>query len=285
MDLNQVKTFISIGAHCDDVEYRTGGLFSRLVRQGARGVYVVMVENPWVGPGVEVADSATALAIRRSEARAGAAVLGAARVEFFAFKSFYLSTPDRRVLYPAFRDRAETEALAAEVHWYGLPPVANAYLFPECVTRLGGLIREEQPDLILTHMPNDRHPDHYEVSRFCDLVVNDMRRDEGLKTEMWLREPGSGGALGGWHPNLLVELSEADVARHQRAIDCFPSQFPKGMAGYARARAEAYGRLGGVRFAEPYAGSSRVGSGKWDCGDGRVEALALAGAPVQTFRL
>lgn len=283
MNLADVGTFICIGAHCDDVEARAGGLFARLTRQGARGVYVVMVENPYVGQGYAVKDAETALAIRRSESLRGAAVLGAARVEFFAFKSYYLHTPDRRRVFPAFRSRAETEALAAEASWYGLPPVQNANVFPECVERLATLIKEEKPDLIITHTPNDRHPDHYAVARFVDLVVHDLNA-AGANYRLLLREPSSGGPMGGWRPTVLVELSEADVEVHQQAVDCFPSQHPDGMDGFARARALQFGRLGGVPFAEGYT----LGGGAWDTwGDesGFQEGLALASAPMDVIRL
>lgn len=284
MNFKDLKTFIVIGAHCDDVEGRSGGLFARLTRQGARGVYVVMVENPYVGKGYQVPDAATALAIRRAESRRGAEMLGAARVEFFAFKSYYLHTPDRRQVFPAFRSRAETEAMAAEVSWYGLPPVQNAYLFPECVARLTTLIAEEKPDLIVTHCPNDRHPDHYAVGRFVDLVVNDLNA-AGARLTLLLREPGGGGPMGGWRPNVLVELSEQDIETHQRAIDCFPSQHPNGMAGFARAQAVRFGRLGGVPFAEGYARGGGAWGGAWATEEGFREGFALATAPLEIIRL
>ena len=282
LDLTGVRTFISIGAHCDDVDIRTGGLFARLTRQGARGVYVVVVENPYVGPGYAVKDAESALAIRRAESRRGAAVLGAARVEFFAFKSYYLHTPDRRSVFPAFRSRAETEAMAAEVSWYGLPPVHNAYRFPECVRRLTDLIGEEKPDLIVTHTPNDRHPDHYDVARFVDLVLHDLNAAGG-NYRLLLREPGSGGPMGGWCPTVLVELSEADVETQQRAINCFPSQQLTGGAGFARARAIRCGRLGGVPFAEAYTQGGEGGA--WDDDDGFRRTVGMAAAPLEVIRL
>jgi len=273
-----------IGAHCDDVEGRFGGLFARLTRQGARGVYVVAVENPYVGAGVKMPDADTALATRRAESRRGAAVLGAARVEFFAFKSYYLHTPDLRQILPAFRSREETEAWVAQVSWYGLPPVQNAYRFPECVERLTSLIAEEKPDLIVTHCPNDRHPDHYAVGRFVDLVVNDLNR-AGAGLKLWLREPGGGGPMGGWRPNILVELSESDVEVNQRALDCFPSQHPQGIPGFARKRAELMGRLGGVRYAQGFAWGGGAADGSWGEESGFAEGLALATAPMEVIRL
>jgi LmbE family N-acetylglucosaminyl deacetylase len=233
---------------------------------------------------VNVADADAALAIRRAESRRGAAVLGAARVEFFAFKSYYLHTPDLRQVFPAFRSRAETEAWAAEVSWYGMPPVQNAYRFPECVERFTSLIAEEKPDLIITHTPNDRHPDHYAVGRFVDLVVNDLNA-AGAGLKLLLREPGGGGPMGGWRPNVLVELSEADVETNQRALDCFPSQHPAGIHGFALARAVQYGRLGGVRYAQGFAWGSGAWGGSWGEEAGFKEGLALAEAPFEIIRL
>lgn len=283
-DLSRVKTFVCVGAHCDDVEGRAGGLFVRLTREGARGVYVVAVENPYVGDGYKVKDAATALATRRAESCRGAEVLGAARVEFLALKSYYLHTPDRRIVYPAFRNRQETEAMAAEVEWYGQPPVLNADRFPECVERLTALIREEQPDLIITHTPNDRHPDHYAVGRFVDIVVNRMR-DAGANLKLWLREPGGCGPMGGWRPTILVELSEADVERHQRAVDCFPSQHPHGIDGFARSQAERFGRIAGVPYAEGYTWGGGAWGDDWSREDGLRAGIEMVMAPMQVIRL
>ncbi|NLL82809.1 MAG: hypothetical protein GX230_01035 [Lentisphaerae bacterium] len=285
MKLDNIKTFISIGAHCDDVEYRTGGLFSRLTRQGARGVYVVMVENPYVGSGYIIKDAATALATRRAESLKGAAQLGAARVEFFGFKSYYLHTPDRQTVFPAFRSREETIAMANEVTWYGLPPVQNAYLFPECVARLVNLITEEKPDLILNHTPNDRHPDHYSVGRFVELVTNDLNNAGANLTQLH-REPGSGGSMGGWRPTIFFELSAADVERQQRAMECFPSQFPGGLKGYAERRARAFGKLAGVTFAEGYTASGGGADGSWSRYDHEWErCVAMPADPITVIPL
>lgn len=283
MNLDGIRTFLNIGAHCDDVEGQSGGLFARLTRQGARGVYAIMIENAFVGPGVEM-DTATALATRRAEARAGAAALGAARVEFFEFKSYYLSTPDRRQIFPAFRSREETEAMASDVYWYGLPPAQNAYLFPECVERLTTLIEQEQPDLIITHSPNDRHPDHYATARFTDLVVNDLNA-AGANFPLWLYPPSGGGPMGGWRPTLLVELSETDLETKRQAFECFPSQHPHGMGDFARKHAERFGRLGGIPLAEGYTEGGGASSDTWDSDAGFEEGLRLANAPLRIIPL
>lgn len=284
MELDGIKTFVSIGAHCDDIEGRAGGLFARLTRQGARGVYVIVVENPFIAADVDIKDAATALATRRAESRHGAAILGAARVEFFNFKSYYLTTPDRGQIFPAFRNREEVEAMAAEAYYYGLPPVQNAYLFPECVACLTSLLEEEKPDLIVTHSPNDRHPDHYAVARFTDLVINDMNA-AGAHLRTWLREPSGGGPMGGWRPTILVELSETDVAIKQRAMDCFPSQHPNGMDGFADRLARRYGELGGVPYAEAYTEGGGACGGAWATEQGFEEALGMANAPLRVIRL
>jgi LmbE family N-acetylglucosaminyl deacetylase len=281
--MNFPATFISIGAHCDDVEGRTGGTFARLVRQGARGVYVVVVENAFTAPGV-VMDTVTALATRRQEARDGAALLGASRVEFFEFKSYYLSTPDRRQVMPAFRDRADVEAMASDIHWHGLPPVQNAYLFPECVQRLRQLIEDEQPSLILTHSPNDRHPDHYAVSRFTDLVVGDLNA-EGAGLSLWFRQPGGAGSMGGWRPTVLVELSEEDLEIKRRSLESFPSQHPAGMGRFAHDLARRCGRLGGVQYAEAFCDGGGAPRGAWDTDPGLAAEVSLASTPLRVVRL
>lgn len=114
-----------LGAHPDDAEFHAGGLATRQARLGAT-VKMVSVTNG--GAGHHRYASEELVAIRRKEAAAAGEVIGAEYVTW--------DFPDGS-LQPtlAVRERIITE------------------------------IRQFRPDLVLTHRPNDYHPDHRAVGQ------------------------------------------------------------------------------------------------------------------------
>jgi LmbE family N-acetylglucosaminyl deacetylase len=111
---------LAVGAHPDDLEILCGGTLAKYASNGHH-VTMAVVTNGEVGsatlPKAEIAR------IRKSEAEAAAAVIG------------------------------------AECIWMNYP---DEFLFSTPETRLDFLntIRRVQPDVILTHAPADYHPDH-----------------------------------------------------------------------------------------------------------------------------
>ncbi len=274
---HRAERVMAIFAHCDDIEMRVGGTVARMVREGKRVAYVVCVENASVGPHVTERPTAREmLARRRAESQRAAALLGVARVEHLAFKSYYLSREDGSVVYPTFADAETAAAELRDVVFDGLPPVLNGYTIPACRDRLLGLIREERPQLILTQSPDDRHPDHYAVARLVTLLVEDLRRD-GADLDLWYGEPGTGGAMAEFWPSAFVELSAGDLRRRQEAFACFPSQFAGDMRPYALERCRAYGRAAGVPLAEAFRAGSWPDMGT---GDNDATARIAAGPPA-----
>ena len=118
-----------IGAHPDDCEYKAGGL-AALYRQAGHDVCFVSVTNGQSGH--QTRHGPGLAAERREEAAASGRVLGL----------------DYRVL--AHIDGALQPTLGARCE----------------IIRL---IRRYDPDLVLTHRPNDYHPDH----RITSLLVGD----------------------------------------------------------------------------------------------------------------
>lgn len=120
-----------IGAHPDDCDVKAGGV-AVLYRQAGHQVRFVSVTNGESGH--HRISGAELAAIRRKEAAAAAAVLD--------IRYDVLSHRDGRLL-PTLAARDE----------------------------IIGLIREYRPDLILTHRPNDYHPDHRYTSQLvCDAA-------------------------------------------------------------------------------------------------------------------
>ncbi|MSR59101.1 MAG: PIG-L family deacetylase [Planctomycetaceae bacterium] len=114
-----------LGAHPDDCEYHAGGL-AAIYREAGHAVKMVSVTNGESGH-FEISGEKLA-AIRRDEARVAAAVIDA--------ESAVWEHPDGRLL-PMIELR---EQVIREIRRY-------------------------RPDLVLTHRPNDYHPDHRAVGQ------------------------------------------------------------------------------------------------------------------------
>jgi LmbE family N-acetylglucosaminyl deacetylase len=118
-----------IGAHPDDADYHAGGL-AALYRTAGHTVKMVSLTNGRSGHHLQ---PGTELSRRRkAEAAAAGAIIGATYDVF--------DIPDGELL-PTLENRA----------------------------RVIRLIREFRPDLVLTHRPNDYHPDH----RYTSQLVQD----------------------------------------------------------------------------------------------------------------
>jgi LmbE family N-acetylglucosaminyl deacetylase len=118
-----------LGAHPDDADYAAGGL-AALYRTAGHDVLMVSLTNGDAGH--HAMPGPTLAARRAAEAGAAAAVIGA--------RYLILDHHDGELL-PTLENRRE----------------------------IIGLIRTYQPDLVLTHRPNDYHPDH----RYTSQLVQD----------------------------------------------------------------------------------------------------------------
>ena len=121
---------LAVGAHPDDIEILCAGTLTRYVQLG-HSVAMVHSCNGRLGhvsiPPDELTD------IRRAEAKAAAAVIGA--------ESFCLDIPDLEV--------------------------SDAREYTE---RLAGVIRRVGPDVIITHSPNDYMRDHTAIHRLVNIA-------------------------------------------------------------------------------------------------------------------
>lgn len=129
MTADRPLRLLILGAHPDDAEYHVGGL-AVLYRQAGHEVKMVSLTDGSAGH--HLRPGPELVARRRAEAAASAAVIGAT---------------------------------------YDVFDIPDGQLFPTLENRLKviRLIRTYQPDLILTHRPNDYHPDH----RYTSTLVQD----------------------------------------------------------------------------------------------------------------
>lgn len=133
---------LAVGAHPDDLDLLTGGTLAKYAQQGHH-VTIAVATNGEVGsmtlPKKEIA------AVRKGEAEASAAVIG------------------------------------AEFVWMDYP---DEFLFSREDTRLAfiNLMRRARPDVVITHAPTDYHPDHRTTGQICwDIRV--MTTVPNIKTE------------------------------------------------------------------------------------------------------
>ena len=122
-------SLLVFGAHPDDCEYTAGGLAALYASRGGRVLFVSMTNGD---SGHQTLGGAALARRRQEEARAAAAVVG--------IESLLLDNHDGELL-PTLDRRREVI----------------------------GIIREFQPDLVLTPRPNDYHPDH----RYTSILVQD----------------------------------------------------------------------------------------------------------------
>ncbi|THF77125.1 PIG-L deacetylase family protein [Cohnella fermenti] len=111
---------LAIGAHPDDIELQCGGTLALYAKQGDE-VYAAVATNGDMG-NYDVEPERLA-AIREAEFREACAVMGAAPI--------WMGYPDERLV----------------------PTLEHRLAFVD-------VIRRVDPDLVITHGPNDYHPDH-----------------------------------------------------------------------------------------------------------------------------
>jgi LmbE family N-acetylglucosaminyl deacetylase len=114
-----------VGAHPDDAEYYCGGTICRCIERGDE-VFIAVVTNGECG--ADGMSKEEVSAVRKREAQAAADLVGA--------KMIWIGLPDARLLYTEEHRMKIIEA-----------------------------IRQTAPDMILTHSPDDYHPDHVNTGR------------------------------------------------------------------------------------------------------------------------
>jgi len=145
------------GAHPDDGEIFAGGTI-RALRAAGADVTLVIATDGSLSLGPPTNDELAAR--RKVEATAAANILDV-KLEFLGFRDGYLSMA--------------SEAMAA----------------------VNAVLEREQPDLVITHHPQDTHRDHREISRLVTARVRETQR------YMYL-EPIYGTVVS---PNLLIDTS------------------------------------------------------------------------------
>lgn len=253
-------TILAVGAHHDDIEIRAGGTLAKYIDMGWKVIYAVACTTPYYFPsGAPLASNREVIDLRKSEARAGADVLGVTpdNVHFFDYRSLYwYKEGTYEVEYFDGINNGSTE-----FHRYmeelipGRGLVVSAHRCKNEVQFLAKFIADQGCDIVLTHHPDDGHWEHYAVARlvFAALLAGS---EAGRQVLGYAWDPGAAmPIIGSFAPTHFEDIS-ATLERKCASLLCFPSQFadhdPTPFAVRARDQAGHYGRLAGLDFAEAF---------------------------------
>lgn len=189
--MNTPLRILAIGAHPDDCDVAAGGV-ATMYRMAGHEVRFVSVTNGEAGHQQRTPEEL--IRIRRQEAEAAGRILGI-RYDVLKYR-------DAR-LEPTLEARCE----------------------------LIGLIRESRPDLILTHRPNDYHPDHRATSQLvCDasflvtvpLIVPEVPALREMPVIAYVADDFERPYP--FSPTVVVDVEPA-IDRVVDMLDCHQSQF------------------------------------------------------------
>ncbi len=179
---------LAIGAHPDDLEILCAGTLARYAKEGHDVVMCVATDGT---AGHRVIKPSELAQIREKEARAAAEVIG------------------------------------AEFSWLGFP---DELIFNDRETRLAFVdaIRQARPDVIITHAPNDYHPDHRVVSSlvFDTSFIASLPNIEtnhpahSAVPPLYYMDTLAGK---GFHPTEYVDISTT-IETKRRMLACHQSQ-------------------------------------------------------------
>lgn len=183
-----VKSVLAVGAHPDDIEILCGGTLAKYAQQGVKVSMAIATDG---AAGHMVIPPKELAEIRHQEAQKSADVIG------------------------------------AELYWLGF---GDERIFEDLETRMTfvELIRKAKPDVIISHTPQDYHPDHRVVSRLM-FDASFMSGLKNIETESPYH-PGVQPLVyfdtvtgANFIPTEFVDVSET-FAIKQEMLSCFESQ-------------------------------------------------------------
>ncbi|HIJ65648.1 MAG TPA: PIG-L family deacetylase [Candidatus Hydrogenedentes bacterium] len=220
---NDRKTVLAVGAHPDDVECYSGGTMLRLAHEGWRTVVCVATNGD---KGHETLSSAELAQVRAQEANAAAEVLGAELI--------MLGFEDGRL-------EADITARDAAID----------------------VFRRVRPDLVITHPPEDYHPDHLAISRLvADAsylasapLIETGHPPADAPFSIWLAEPYGGLDF---VPERFMDITpfydrklEA-LGKHGSQLAWMRAHDGRDLRDMVRIMAEFRGLQSGVKYAEAF---------------------------------
>ncbi|MBN1672291.1 MAG: PIG-L family deacetylase [Kiritimatiellae bacterium] len=245
------KAIMAIGAHADDIELRAAGTLAKYQRMGYAAVCVVASNDTAGAPKEWRQTAAEHCEQRRNEAREAARVLNAECIHL-DFKE------------PMFEKKGERERLdfkpvdLTDYPQWGRakPPLDCAPDIDEAVAELVALLCRYEPELVLTHPPDEK-PQHWATCVLSLKAFKQARRRVQLGTlYAWVDNRMATVRAG---PDFFVDVTET-IEIKNRALRKHASQgFEKRLYPSTRPREEYWGTFIGVPFAEAFSTLARGG--------------------------
>lgn len=202
------KKILVIGAHPDDPESGCGGTMARFIEEGHEVVNVYMTRGERGIKGMGLKEAAE---VRTREALAACEVMGTR---------------------PVFLTQVDGEG----------------EITPERYAEMIQVIKDEDPDIVLTHWPIDAHRDH----AICSILVIDAWRRTGKHFDLFFFEVMPGTQTKTFSPTDFVSITEVREKKIQ-ACWCHESQgAKKWFEGYHTDIERFRGMQAGCKFAEAF---------------------------------
>jgi LmbE family N-acetylglucosaminyl deacetylase len=214
---------LAIGAHPDDLEINCGGTLAKYVKLGHEVVMAYVTNGDMGHFYIQPEEMAK---IRKEEARRASRVIG------------------------------------GKFMWLGLP---DEWVFHDQKTRLIfiDMIREARPDVIITHDPDDYHPDHVTVSElvfaasFLATVPHIITKHnflEKLPAIFYMDTYTGVGFLPDDYVDITMEIDKKleALSQHKSQVEWLKKHDRIDILDYARTSARFRGFQAGVTFAEAF---------------------------------
>ncbi|MGV8139028.1 MAG: PIG-L deacetylase family protein [Mangrovibacterium sp.] len=196
---------IVVGGHPDDPETGCGGTMALLATEGHEVVSAYLTKGE---AGIQGKSYAEAAQIRTNEALEACRILNARAAFFSQIDGSSEITPDR-------------------------------------YTEVYDFLKKENPDVVFTHWPIDRHRDH----RICSILVYDAWLKLNSGFDLYYFEVESGGQTQNFPPTNFVDISSVIEKKHAA---CY-SHVSQDMAGVYRDYHEAMEKFRGMQANCQYA--------------------------------
>ncbi|MDO9465057.1 MAG: PIG-L family deacetylase [bacterium] len=235
------KCVMAFGAHSDDIEIQCGGTLLKFKSKGYELIYVVVTTND-MGFSHGYKEN---IEVRRKEAEKGAKFLGAMPL-FLNFKKFDIANDKNKIV-------SFIEDSNIFNKWKKLPgrePISVAFFIPECVIEVANLIAKYEPEIVLTHSPDDIHPDHHSTSVLVYRAFKEASEKMKLGS-LYLWGPGSWGFITEFNPDIFIDISNY-IDKKNEAISQHASQAVEWIKTYFGERTARWGKKIGVKHAEGF---------------------------------
>lgn len=199
---------VVVGGHPDDPETGCGGTMALLAAEGHEVVSAYLTKGE---AGIQGKSHAEAAQIRTNEAREACKILNARAAFFSQIDGSTEITPDRYT----------------EVHDF---------------------LKKENPDVVFTHWPIDRHRDH----RICSVLVYDAWLKLNRGFDLYYFEVESGGQTQNFPPTNFVDISSVIEKKHAACYSHVSQDMASVYRDYHEAMEKFRGMQANCKYAEAF---------------------------------